>query len=393
MHLFAFVLAALAVAGIAHGIAGLVCLHLFGRQRRAGEASARPPVTVLKPLYGDEPLLDEALSSIFAQDYPAFQVVLGVQDPRDAAIDTVRRVQARYPAVDSVLVIDGSRHGRNKKVGNLINMMHAAKHDLIVIADSDVHVLPDYLHSIADAFQAPGTGLVTTLYTGLPVPGSVVASLGATAVTHGFLTSALVSRALGREDCLGATMALPRPVLESIGGLEAVADDLADDAALGRAVRHQGLHIRFAATVPATTVPERTIAPLFWHEVRWARVIRMQVPVMLAFSTIQYPLAWALLCAACAGGAAWSLALFLAVWAARGVIGAGIDRVLFRIRVAGFHPVPWPWLPLRDLLSVAVVVASYFSARVRWRGEVLNVCADQPDMAGIDAMSFGAERP
>ena len=142
-----------------------------------GNASvaAEPPISVLKPLHGDDILLEEALTTLCRQSYPHWQIVFGVQDPNDPAIEVVQRLRQRFPAVDIDLVIDSTPHGRNRKVGNLINMMPAARHDILVIADADVHVRPDYLSRLAAALAHPGVGLVTTLYAGLPA-GSPTAS-------------------------------------------------------------------------------------------------------------------------------------------------------------------------------------------------------------------------
>ena len=129
------------------------------------------PVTVLKPLYGDEPLLEQALASVCQQDYPEWQVVFGVQDRADTAMPVVQRLQNRFPECDIAVVVDPTRHGPNGKVGNLINMLAAAKHDVLVIADSDVHVARDWLWRLIAALVAPGVGLVTTVYTGLPAHG------------------------------------------------------------------------------------------------------------------------------------------------------------------------------------------------------------------------------
>ena len=121
-----------------------------------------------------------------------------------------------------------------------------------------------------------------------------------------------------------------------------------------------------AGTVPATTVPETRLGPLFAHELRWARVIAAQVPVQFALSAIQYPLALAVVCLAASGGARWAVWLVLA---ALGDPGGGWARHRPRAgRHAGERPacrarrrLPIPLLPLRDLLSVLVVGASYLS--------------------------------
>jgi len=324
------------------------------------------PVTVLKPLCGDEPMLEQALASVCMQDYPVWQVVFGMQDAGDTALPVVRRLQARYPGCDTAVVVDGTVHGANRKVGNLINMLPAAKHPVLVIADSDVHVAPDWLRRLVAALEPPDAGVAMTAYTGLPAHGSVAAALGAMHINQYFLPGALLSRAMGRQDCLGASMMLRRQTLERIGGLRALVHHLADDNLLGRLVQGLGLRVALTATVPATTVMEATVGALWRHELRWARTIRALVPGQFAASALQYPLAWAALAVALAGGAAWSLAWFAAAWALRALTARGIDRAL---GVDNRTPI---WLlPLRELMSVAVMIASYAGRRVEWRGHIL----------------------
>ncbi len=153
--------------GLAATLSGTVTALRFVR-RAAPPATQRPPVTILKPLCGDEPLLEEALASFCRLSYPEFQLVLGVQDPRDPALGVVARVRQRFPHADIVVVTDPVVHGPNRKVSNLINMLPAARHDLLVFADSDLHVATDYLQLVIDALLQPGVGLVTTVSTGLP---------------------------------------------------------------------------------------------------------------------------------------------------------------------------------------------------------------------------------
>jgi ceramide glucosyltransferase len=383
---------------------------------------------LLKPLHGDEPLLAEALTTLCLQDYPEWQIVFGVQDASDSAIGVVRRLQARFPQLDIELVIDPTLHGRNRKVGNLINMMSAARHDVLVIADADVHVRPDYLNRLITALQRPGVGLVTTLYAGLPAaatsvsasssgaveqqeslstgrerpgtddpigPGHVAiglpARLGAMQITHGFLPGAVLARALGRQDCLGATMCLRRRDLASIGGLQALVDHLADDNVLGRRITGLGSSVALADTVSLTTVPESSFRALFRHELRWARTIRALEPAGFAASVIQYPLAWALLTVLLTGGALWSVGFFSIAWVLRAIAALSVDRALAPL----WTTEPWStdktaddasaavafscpiWLlPLRDVFSVAVMLASYGGRKVHWRGHGLQ--ADTP---------------
>ena len=368
---FAYVAAGLVLVGLAQAVLGYEALRRF-QARALPPLEARPPVSLLKPLYGDEALLEDALASNCAQVYPGLQIVFGVKTEDDPAVAVVARLRARFPDLDMALVIDPAEHGDNRKIGNLINMLPAAKHDVLVIADSDVHVAPLYLDRVVAALALPGVGLVTALYAGLPAGGSFAGKLGATAITHGFLPGALLARGLGRQDCLGATMALRRDTLRAVGGLEALADHLGDDQILGRLVQRLGLNVHLVASVTATTVPEIGMAALLRHEMRWARTILSFVPAEFAASIVQYPLAWALLAVLCAGGAPWAIALFVLAWFVRAAVARGLDARLglATSRLASGAPI---WLlPLRDLISVGVTLAAFAGDRVEWRGNVLH---------------------
>ena len=441
-----FVCMGLSAIGVAQS---LVASRLVARFARAPAASpsARPPVTVLKPLHGDEPLLEAALATLCRQRYPEFQILFGVQDAADPAVAVVRRLQARFPDLDIALSVDPALHGRNRKVGNLINMMEAARHAVLVIADADIHVRPDYLDRLVTVLQRPGVGLVTTLYAGLPCcskpalgrpalpetsllpchdrpppvswpasprvmawlgpatrdfypptasqflpsetgPVPLPARLGATQITHGFLPGALLARALGRQDCLGATKCLRRDDLNRIGGFPALVDHLADDNVLGRRIAAIGLRVVLAQTLTLTTVPETTMRSLFQHELRWARTIRALEPAGFAASVLQYPLAWALLAILLSGGALWSIGLFLVAWVLRSVAALGVDTALAalwtrdtpehrddRVTALAFSAPVW-LLPARDVLSVVIMLVSYGGRRVVWRGHDLH--ADTP---------------
>ena len=363
--------AGLAGAGMAQTLAGWLVARHFARAPGPGALDMPPPVTVLKPLYGTEPMLEAALETLFRQDFPRFQLVFGVQRSDDAAIATVRRLLARYKDVDARLVVDARLHGANRKIGNLINMLPAARHDVLVISDSDMHVAPDYLSRVCAALAPAGTGLVTTVYTGLPAQGGITQQLGAAYINQIFAAGALMARGLGRQDCMGATMALTRQTLREIGGLEALVPYVADDGVLGRLVRGRGLRVALARTVPATTVGETGIIELLRHELRWARTIRAMAPLGFAASVIQYPVFWALLAVVLAGPQEWTLALLACAAALRIGAGRGIERAL------GAPAAPLWLAPLRDVVSVGVMAAAYLNNRVAWRGQVMSTAPDR----------------
>ena len=364
------IFAALALIGMAQALAGWALVRRFAAQPRP-EPARWPAVSVLKPLHGDEPLLEDALASLCAQNYPAFQVVFGVRDAGDPALAVVARLRARFPACDIAVVVDATPHGRNRKVENLINMFSAARHDVLVIADSDVHAGEQYLRRLVAALQAPRVGLVTTPYVGLPARRRLPALLGASGITHFFLPGALLARAMGRRDCLGATMALRRETLARIGGLDALVDHLADDNKLGHLVGAQGLDVALAATVPATTVGEESLGALFRHELRWARTVRSVQPAGYAFSFLTQAIPLGLLAALISELSSPGLALLALAIVVRIMLHYAVRSAF------GIRGVAAPWLvPVRDLLGFAVWIGSFFGRDVHWREQTFLLEAD-----------------
>ncbi len=383
LHWAALAGAAVAGAGMAQTLLGYEAVRRFAVAPRPA-ATRLPAITVLKPLHGAEPLLEQALQTFFALDYPSFQLVFGLQSHADPAAAIVNRLRARHPHIDATLVIDPTPHGANRKIANLINMYPSAAHNVLLISDSDMHVAPDYLRQVATALERPNTGLVTSIYTGLPARPGLTAQLGSAYITQIFASGALLSRYLGRRDCLGATMALTRETLMRIGGFPALSPYVADDGILGRRVRALGLNIELAHTAPATSVAEPRLADLFSHELRWARTIRAMAPIGFVLSAIQYPVFWAALATLCTAAAThhvapWTLALLAATCLLRATAGRFMENTL------GATPTA-PWLaPLRDLLSIAVMAASYLGETVAWRGQTLTTAPDRAHVQSRDA--------
>src|SRR4051794_26825736 len=237
----------LAVAGCVYG---LLAAFLAGRlvshpAPRLPEASPRPSVTMLKPLCGMEPNLYENLASFCGQDYAgSVQIVFGVQNAADPAIAVVRRLEAAFPSLRIDLVIDARQHGSNRKVSNLINMSAMIAHDLVVLADSDMVVKPDYLERIVAELSVPGVNGVTCLYHGVPAHKGIHAHLSALAIDVQFLPNVVVGTALGlAKPCFGSTIAFTWTALAELGGFETFKDDLADDYAIGEALRAAGQEV------------------------------------------------------------------------------------------------------------------------------------------------------
>jgi ceramide glucosyltransferase len=330
----------------------------------------RPPVTILKPLHGEDPELYANLRTFCEQAYPTVQVVFGVRDAADPAAAVARRLIADLPGADLRLVEDPRIHGTNLKISNLINMMAVARHPLLVIADSDMRVRPDYLDQLVAEFAEPGVGLVTCLYTGWPA-ADPWSRLGALFINHGFLPAVLVG-ALIRPwpGCFGATMALHRETLRAIGGFERFRDQLADDYGLGAAVDGAGFRVVLARYLVEDVLVEPGLRALLRHELRWARTIRSIAPLDYAGSVITYPLAFGLLCALLSGLALPGLAVLVGVLAWRLIVVRMIDKECALPR----QPL---WLvPVRDVLSFGLLIASFCGETVEWRGQAFRLTED-----------------
>ncbi|HEY1611863.1 MAG TPA: bacteriohopanetetrol glucosamine biosynthesis glycosyltransferase HpnI [Paraburkholderia sp.] len=344
--------------------------RLVGRffARTVPAPASFPPVTLVKPLHGDEWNLDGQLASFFEQDYPGrVQMLFGVHDASDAALKTVDALRQRYPQAHVTVVADSRLHGPNRKVSNLVNMLTAAEHDVLCFTDSDVTVEPDFLRNVVGELQQPEIGLVTCLYRGECQPG-FWPRVSAAATDYQFLPGVLAGLAIGRaRPCFGQTIAMTRDMLVRIGGLAPFASHLAEDNAIGEAIRDTGAKVAIPPFVIRHACAETTFARLVSHELRWSRTIRAVDRSGHRGSVITYPLALALLAALLSGGAVWSWLLVAFALVARGVLKRQIDRITDE-HAAGL------WLlPISDIVSFAIFVASFFSGRVVWRGVDLGV--------------------
>ncbi len=358
---------ALALAPVWLYLCGTVAAAAKFARRRVALPQEQPAVSVLKPLHGAEPGLYENLLSFVDQDYPAMQIVFGVRNPDDGALPIARRIIAERPERDIALVIDSRVCGRNLKVANLVNMLPAARHDVLVFADSDMRVGRDYLATVTAPLRDPGIGLVTCLYKGWPT-GGLWSRLGALHINFGFLPGALLGETLNAGGgCFGATIALRRGVLERVGGLAVVRDELADDHRIGTAVREAGFATALSPYLVETSVSEKNFKCLWRHELRWARTVRLMAPVGFAGSIVTHAVALSLIAALLCGLSLTSLG-FLALSCALRWASAGAIAWTLRLPAAGL------WLlPLRDLLSFAVFVGSFCGRDVSWRDQLFHV--------------------
>ena len=360
---------AMALAGAVFGVFATFASSRFLRGKPAPPAEL-PAVTLLRPMKGLDPEADQNLHSLCDQDYAGpVRIILGADSAEDPAFAPAGRLKAAWPDRDIVLVADATPHGTNRKLGNLINMSAQARGEIIVISDSDVRLPRQGLSALVGALQQPGVGLAYGLYRGRPA-GNLWSRLAALDINARFASSVVVGQVVGAHPVLGPTMAVRAEALAAAGGFERLKDVLADDFELGRMVREQGLSIACPPMLIDHVFPERTLKEVWMHELRWARTIRLLNPGGYVGSVITYVLPLALIGAALAGLAPWSLTVLAALTALRLVQ----CLVLCRLMQADRGVI---WLfPLRDLLSFAVFLAAFLGDRIEWRGNRLRVKAD-----------------
>jgi ceramide glucosyltransferase len=337
--------------------------------------SQLPPVSILKPLKGVDPEIWESFCSHCEQEYPEFQLIFGVSDLADPAVEVVRKLQAKYPKLPIELIVCDRVLGANIKVSNLAQMLPAARYELLVVNDSDIRVPADYLRKVIAPLADASVGLVTCLYRGVACPtarptlGSRLEALG---ISTDFVPGVLSARFLekGLHFGLGSTLAFRRRDLEAIGGFEALLDYLADDYELGRRIASTGKKVELSAATVTTFLPAYTLRQFFRHQLRWSRTIRDARRWGYVGLLFTFGLPWALLTLLAAHGAAWAWALFALTFAARLAVGFVAAVVVLHERQALSNIF---LLPLRDLIAPLVWAASFMGNRIHWRGDVFDL--------------------
>jgi ceramide glucosyltransferase len=329
-----------------------------------------PGITVFKPLKGLEPLSRECLESFLTQDYHPYQVLFGVRDPENPVVALLRELPRANPRCDLEIVICPEELGLNPKISTLRQLLPRARHDLLVIADGDVKVGPDYLAQVAAAFRQPGVGLVSCPYRAGP-SRTLGAFLEALTIAADFIPSVAVARYV--EDirfARGATMALTRQALTAIGGLDSLADCLADDDQLGFRVARAGFQVKILPYVVETNNPEMSFSAYLAHQLRWARTYRVCRPGGYLAYGITHALVYSLALLLAAGLAPWAWGLIAATLTLRVALAWFSEH-----RCLGGQLPLWAFalLPAKDLLAFGLWLLSFLGRRVSWGGRAFLV--------------------
>jgi ceramide glucosyltransferase len=360
--------AGLAVCGMGFYLLCLWSARSFQRTSSRQTPAVTPPVTILKPLRGVDPQMYESFRSHCMQDYPEYEIIFGVSEPDDPAVEAVHRLMREFPNCKIRLLVCPEVLGNNRKTSNLVQMLAFAQHDHILINDSDIYVTADYLRRVMAPFARSQVGMVTCPYRGIAADtlGSKLESIG---ISTDFIAGVLVASQIesGIHFALGSTLAMSRTALESIGGLRPLVDYLADDFELGYRIAKAGYEVVLADVVVETHLPAYSFRGFFEHQMRWARSTRDSRRMGYVGLLLTFGLPWAIFAVLLAPLTWWSWATLAAAAALRAAVALKVGVGIVHDRAVRHRL----WLvPLRDLVAFGVWFASFADHTVHWRGEV-----------------------
>ena len=354
----------LALAPFAYYLLALIAARRFFSHAADVTACFTPPVSILKPIRGLDRETYENYASFCRQRYPDFEILFCVFDEQEPAIPVIEKIIRDFPDRPIRLLIGSEPLGVSDKVNKLCRMVREARHEVILISDSDVRVDADFLNAVVAPLRDVEVGGVTCLYRGL-TDGSFAANLEAIGNSTDFAPGVLTAWMLGDIDfMLGAVMITTKKKLAEIGGFESLVDYFCDDFELGNRIAATGSRVELSTFPVSIVYPVENLADAFRHQLRWNLSIRHSRPAGHFGLLFSQGLPWAVLAAMVAPSAAVGIAYLAAygilrVAVALAVGGKGMKDDLARKKM-------W-MLPLRDAFAFAVWVASFFPQRIHWR--------------------------
>ena len=364
--IFAAIFLLLLVGSIVYSVLQIVAANRYLAVRPPALKSPEP-ISILKPLAGLDLDLESNLRTFFEQGYPAFEILFAVRHENDPAIEVVARLQQKFPAVPSRLLVTGEPPYPNAKVFSLDRMLAAAANDLVVMSDSDIRVTPDLLRTVAAEFQDQHLGVATCPYRAV-AGRSLWSRLEATGMNTDFWGSALVARMLeGMHFAVGPTIAARRHVLQAIGGFNRVKDYLAEDFVIGKFAAEQGYGVILSSYVIEHHIGSASLAENLIHRLRWARSTRRSRPAGYIGQLFTMPVPLALL--VCGFAPTWWPVLPLTL-IVRAVAAYMVSSRVLQTRIN------WLLLPIEDILGFCFWLAGFFGNTISWRGRRYRLFSD-----------------
>jgi ceramide glucosyltransferase len=346
-------------------------------KRRVLEYGPTPAISILKPLKGIDDGLWENLVSLAEQSYPQFEILIGIEDHDDPAMELALKLRRAYPQVPIRIVTGGAPIGLNPKVNNLNNSARFARHELFLISDSNVRVGPDYLRAVAAEFADPKVGLVHSMLEGEGERslGSIFENLQLNTVAAQAVCGMVMLT--GKPCVIGKSMLFRRGDLQRLGGFPAVANLLAEDYVMGRNFRQSGMRV-VLSPYPVAVIGEKWPMRRFINRhIRWGQMRRSLVPLAYAFEPLMNPVLWSVCLAALAVALPLSghFRLFCLLLAAAGVAGkCAHDSFMVGHLRGRVLPIGQLLLvPVKDLVIFALWAVAVFKREVEWRGNYMRI--------------------
>jgi ceramide glucosyltransferase len=361
----------IALAPLAYYITATIAAFRFLRRKDGNSSDSSqknftPPVSLLKPVHGLDFGSVENFESFCRQNYPEYEILFAVNDDSDPAVPLIREIAARFPERNIRLISGAPYVGANKKVNNLIELTRAARHEIIVLTDGDVRVLPNYLREVVAPFADPKIGAVTSFYRGI-AQKNLGAELEAIGAASDFFAGVLVAKWMeGMTFALGASIVTTKTWVAKIGGFESIADMHSDDYELGHRIAKAGGEVLLSRELVWTMYPTQSAIGFWNHQVRWSRTVRLCRPLAFMGLIFTHGLPWAVAAALVAPTRSIAIAYLAAYLVLRLVVAWTVG-----VRVAGDEIVRTRlWLvPFRDAIHFILWLASFASNKISWSGE------------------------
>lgn len=330
-------------------------------------AANLPPVSVLKPVHGEEARFRENIEGFFRQDYPAYEILFAADEPDDSALPIIREISARYPQVPCRIFITGQPPWPNAPNYCFHRLTEHAAHDILVTSDSDVEVGPTYLRDVVPPLLDPKVGAVTCVFRGKSA-GGMWGGLDAIGQTVEFTAGVLTVNLLeGMKFGLGPTIALRKDSIGKIGGYAAVREYLSNDFVVGNFIYKAGYQVVLSYHVVDHVSPSMTFRKMWERQLRWAMGTRYSRPKGHLGTGLTFAVPYGILglfAASLLGHPLWGVALFAAALLNRMVECWVVGWLAARDPIARRAVLLYP---LRDLHGFIIWCASYLSKRSLWR--------------------------
>lgn len=375
--IIAYVILALAVFGtitstIVFILAVLGAIKFRGyrdRDRKQYEkfATQLPPVSVLKPVHGNESRLKENIESFFRQEYPHYEILFAADEPDDAAIPIIQEISSRYPHIPSRILVTGQPPWPNAPNYCFHRLSEIATYDILVTSDSDVEVASTYLRDLVPPLLDPKVGAVTCAFRGKSA-GGIWADLDAIGQSVEFTAGVLIANLMeGTKFGLGPTIALRKDSIGKIGGYAAVREYLSNDFVVGNFIHKAGFEVWLSSHVVDHVSPKMTFRRMWERQLRWAMGTRYSRPKGHFGSGLTFAVPFGILGLIAAS-------LLGHPWLGVALLAASLVNRIAESWIIGWWAAGDPvakraalLYPIRDLHGFIIWCASYLSKRSLWR--------------------------